>query len=161
MEKGIIAYTEDNVAEVTAADEGASNTDCDDEDDNIVVTIGNSSIPTAATAASNGHLSSDEDVDSSEDNNQSDAMLTQHNSDVNNKPTHFLCVPITDDAVHNAMQRVQSDIIEHYPWLEPYRTTEDRLHLTVCLHHFDTRDQVDSYCSRLNTIQSSYETSVS
>lgn len=60
------------------------------------------------------------------------------------RPTHFLCIRVTDEGVVANAERVQSDVVSHSPHLAEGCLPPTALHVTVCMVKLDTPSHLET-----------------
>ncbi len=60
-----------------------------------------------------------------------------------NRPTHFVCVHITNEEVKTNVQRIQDHVTGHTPQLAEGCLPTTVLHVTLCMVRLETEDQIE------------------
>ena len=68
------------------------------------------------------------------------------------RPTHFLAVKIDDPGILEAAMKVQSEILEKVPEIQPAVIPVSKLHVTLGVFYLPTQEHVDSVKQSLSSI---------
>lgn len=60
------------------------------------------------------------------------------------RPTHFICIRVTDKEILSNVRRIQSDILSHSPQLAEGCLPLTALHVTVCMVKLDTASHLET-----------------
>lgn len=113
----------------------------DDSDDGIIVTIG-ASVNTGYTGTQN-QLEFGPDADEEKHSYWEDKL----------RPNYFLAVRITDGDILQAVEQVQDYLLDNEPVLGPCCIPPKALHITLCTLGLDTAEQINHAAEVLKNIQ--------
>ena len=61
----------------------------------------------------------------------------------NDRPTHFVCIHITDEEITSNVQKIQDNVTNHYPQLADCCLPLTALHVTLCMVRLETSSHLD------------------